>query len=96
MLNPPLFKFFWMAGYEGACYINVSGNRLDMTSFVQHDRQVEQDIMHYSPGVGIEATRERARWPLIECSGHFDYSSLTPMLKAANDHGIQLGWTLCH
>ncbi len=95
MSNPPLFKSFWMAGYEGACHINESGKRLDMTSFVQHDRQVAQDYA-LLPSVGIEAARESVRWPLIERSGQFDYSSITPMLKAANDHGIQLIWTLCH
>lgn len=87
MSNPPLFKSFWMAGYEGACHINESGKRLDMTSFVQHDRQVEQDYA-LLPGVGIEAARESVRWPLIEHSGQFDYSSITPMLKAANDQGV--------
>ena len=95
MSNPPLFKSFWMADYEGACHINESGKRLDMTAFVQHDRQVAQDYA-LLPGVGIEAARESVRWPLIERAGQFDYSSIAPMLKAANDHGIQLIWTLCH
>ena len=44
--------------------------------------------MHYSPNFGIEAARESVRWPLIEHSGQFDYSSITPMLKAANDQGM--------
>ena len=43
MSNPPLFKSFWMAGYEGACHINESGKHLDITAFVQHDRQIKQD-----------------------------------------------------
>jgi hypothetical protein len=89
MSNPPLFKSFWMAGYEGACHINESGKRLDMTSFVQHDRQVAQDYA-LLPGFGIEAARESVRRPLIEHSGQFDYSSIAPMLKASNDHGIRL------
>jgi hypothetical protein len=81
MSNPPLFKSFWMAGYEGACHINESGKRLDMTSFVQHDRQVAQDYA-LLPGFGIEAARESVRRPLIGHSGQFDYSSIAPMLKA--------------
>lgn len=90
-----LFKSFWMAGFEGACHINESGIRLDMIAFVQHDRQVAQDyaLLH---GFGISVARESVRWPLIERFGQFDYSSLAPMVKAANDNGIQVIWTLCH
>lgn len=36
------------------------------------------------------------RWPLIERFGQFDYSSLAPIVKTANDNGIQVIWTLCH
>jgi UDP-galactopyranose mutase len=95
MSRPPLFKSFWIAGYEGACHINESGTRLDMTAFVQHDRQVAQDyaLLH---NAGIATVRESVRWPLIERFGQFDYSSITPMLKAAHDNGIQIIWTLCH
>jgi hypothetical protein len=36
------------------------------------------------------------RWHLIEHSGKFDFSSLAPMLKAADDARAQVSWTLCH
>lgn len=71
MIPSSLFKTFWIAGFEGACHINESGKRLDMTAFVQHDHQVAHDyeLLH---GVGIGTARESVRWPLAAYSaaGH--------------------------
>lgn len=91
----PLFRSFWMGGFEGASHINGSGNRLDMVAATQHDTQVDHDYQLLRE-MGIFVARESVRWHLIEQYGKFDFSTLLPFLKAASDHGIQINWTVCH
>src|SRR5919107_1257537 len=38
-----LFRSFWMGGYEGACHINRSHQRLDLIAATQHDVQAAHD-----------------------------------------------------
>ena len=90
-----IFRSFWMGGFEGACHINSLGRRLDMVAATQHDLYVDEDYARLSE-VGIQVARESLRWPLIEWAGRFDFSSLIPMLRAANRYGVQVIWTLCH
>lgn len=92
---PALFKSFWMAGFEGASHINSSGKRLDMVQATQHDRLVEADYAMLREA-HIRVVRESMRWHLIERHGRFDFSTLAPMLRAANAQGVQVLWTLCH
>lgn len=92
---PALFKSLWMAGFEGASHINSSGRRLDMVHATQHDLLVDSDYAMLRE-FGIQVVRESVRWHLIERGGRFDFSSLAPMLAAANQQGIQVNWTLCH
>jgi beta-glucosidase/6-phospho-beta-glucosidase/beta-galactosidase len=93
--NPTLPKSFWIAGFEGASHINSSGRRLDMVHATQHGRLIDEDYAMLRE-VGIQVVRESLRWHLIERYGQFDFSSLQPMLDAANRHGVQVIWTLCH
>ncbi len=46
--------------------------------------------------VGIRTVRDAVRWHLIERDGIFDFSSLAPMVVAAERHGMQVMWTLLH
>lgn len=94
-LPDPLFKTRWLAGFEGACHINIAGHRLDMLAANQHDHYVKQDYALIK-AQGIEAARDGVRWHLIERDGAFDFSSLAPFVEAAEEHGIQVIWTLCH
>jgi len=91
----PRFESFWMGGFEGACHINSLGRRLDMVTATQHDRYADSDYARLRDA-GIRVARESVRWPLIEHAGRFDFASLLPMIRAANRHGIQVIWTLCH
>lgn len=93
--TPALLKSFWIAGFEGASHINSSGKRLDMIHSTQHDLLVDSDYAMLRD-VGIQVVRESVRWHLIERYGQFDFSSLDPMLRAANENGVQVIWTLCH
>ncbi len=94
----PLFRSFWMGGFESACHINRAGQRLDMLAATQHDQQVKQDYGLLRE-FDIRTVRDGIRWPLIERSGtpnRYDFSSLAPMLEAANHHQMQVIWNLCH
>src|SRR5687768_4976438 len=92
----PLFRSFWMGGFESACHINRKGRRLDMIASTQHDRFIEQDYAQLLQ-FGIHTVRDTARWHLIEQRpGTYDFSSLDPQLDAARRHGIQVIWDLCH
>ena len=46
--------------------------------------------------MGIRTVRDAVRWHLIERDGRFDFSSLAPMVVAAERHGMQVMWTLLH
>lgn len=96
-----IFKSFLMAGFEGACHRRKNANgegdvRLDMIAATQHDIHVKEDYKNLRE-LGIETARDGVRWHLIEKEkGKYDFSSLTPMVDAARENGIQVIWTLCH
>jgi polysaccharide biosynthesis protein PelF len=86
---PQLFRSFWLAGFESSCHINRAGVRLDMLAAIQHDRQVDADYALLR-SVGIHTVRDGIRWPLIERRSFFDFSSVAPMVVAAQRQGIQV------
>jgi beta-glucosidase/6-phospho-beta-glucosidase/beta-galactosidase len=90
-----LFKSFWLAGFESACHINRARQRLDMLAITQHDQQVRTDY-NLLRDIGIKTARDGIRWHLVERAGQYDFSSLAPMVEAANDLGIQVIWNICH
>lgn len=92
---PPLFRSFWMGGFECSCHINKRGKRLDMMAAVQHDICAADDYAMLPP-LGILTARDGVRWHLIERSGSYDFSSWTPMLEAARKEGVQVIWDICH
>ena len=57
--------------------------------------QVDDDYARLK-SVGIRTVRDAVRWHLIERDGTFDFSSLAPMVVAAERHGMQVMWTLLH
>lgn len=92
---PSLFQSFWMAGYESATHINPAGVRLDMIAGTQHDIQAGLDYALLKP-MNIRTIRDAVRWHLIDRGGAYDFSSLEPMAAAAEKHGVQVIWDLCH
>lgn len=90
-----LFDSFFLAGYESACHINRVGVRLNMLQLTQHDRQVAIDY-ELLQEFNIRTVRDGTCWPLIERAGRFDFSSLAPILEAANQHGMQVIWNVLH
>jgi UDP-galactopyranose mutase len=91
----PLFKSFWFAGFEAADHINRAGSRLDMLAVTQHDQQVDADYASLA-ALGIRTVRDAVRWSLVDRGGHYDFSSVVPMVEAANRHRMQVIWSLCH
>src|SRR2546423_7418447 len=94
--RPTIFSSFWMAGFESACHINRTGTRLDMLAATQHDRFGDADYARLRQ-VGITSVRDTVRWHLVEQrDGSFDFATVDALLRAAERHGIQIVWDLCH
>ncbi len=93
--HEPLFRSFWLAGFESAYHINRAGVRLDLLAATQHDQQAAQDYALLREQ-GFRTARDGVRWHLIDRDGQWDFSSLAPMARAARQQGIQVIWTLCH
>jgi beta-glucosidase/6-phospho-beta-glucosidase/beta-galactosidase len=93
--RPHVFDSFWIGGFEAAMHVNGAGKRLDMIAATQHDVQVDEDYARLR-SVGMRTVRDAVRWPLVERGGVFDFSSLAPMVVAAERHGMQVMWTLLH
>jgi beta-glucosidase/6-phospho-beta-glucosidase/beta-galactosidase len=90
-----LFDSFILAGFESACHINKAGRRLNMLQLTQHDRQVSNDY-RLLKSFDIRTVRDGTCWPLIDRAGIFDFSSLAPIIEAANEHYMQVIWTVFH
>ena len=93
--RPHVFDSFWIGGFEAATHVNEAGKRLDLIAATQHDVQIEEDYARLRT-VGIRTVRDAVRWPLVERNGTFDFSSLAPMVVAAERQGMQVMWTLLH
>ncbi len=92
----PLFASFLQAGFECSTQKLASGKRLDLVASTQHDRFVEQDYARLKT-FAMRTVREGLRWHLIEpAAGVRDFSSVMPMIQAAQRQGIQIVWDLFH
>lgn len=95
-MQAPLFSSFLMAGYECAAHRRADGRRLDLLAATGHARWAECDYRQLA-ALGIRCARDGMRWHLIERqAGRYDWSSLLPMLRAAQACGLQVVWDLCH
>ena len=96
MRDVPLFRSFFIGGFECSTHRRADGRRLDMVAATGHDRHVAADYRRLREH-GILTAREGLRWHLIERSpGHYDFSSVLPFVRAAHALGIQVTWDLCH
>jgi len=90
-----IFDSFWMAGFESSSHITRAGVRLDMIKATQHDRLVVEDY-HLLRRFGFRTIRDAARWHLIDRGSDYDFSSLAPMVEAAQTESVQIIWDICH
>ena len=91
-----LFKSFFIGGFECASHCLHSGRRLDLTAATAHDQFVLQDYQRLQEQ-GIRVARDGIRWHLIERTPYrYCFSSVLPMLRAAEQTQTQVIWDLCH
>jgi beta-glucosidase/6-phospho-beta-glucosidase/beta-galactosidase len=94
--RPSLFQSFWMGGFESACHINRSGQRLDMLHATQHDGFVREDYAGLRQML-IGTARDTIRWHRVETAPReYDFSSVDPYVAAANAEDIEVVWDLLH
>src|SRR5581483_11964904 len=92
----PLFKSFFAAGFECSTHLRRSGWRLDLIAATAHDKFAGPDYARLTQE-GIRVTREGVRWHLVEDKpGHYDFSSVLPIVRAARATQTQVIWDLCH
>ncbi|WHA42621.1 glycosyltransferase [Agrobacterium larrymoorei] len=95
-----LFRSFLQGGFECSTHRlrpagSAEGRRLDMIAVVGHDMYAAQDYRQLAE-FGIKTVRDGFRWHLIDRQGEYDWSSIRPMLKAAQATGTQVIWDLLH
>ena len=92
----PLFRSFFMGGFECSTHQLATGRRLDLVHSTQHDRFCELDYRRMV-NLGLKVAREGLRWHLIERrAGQYDFSTVDPIVQAAKATGVQVIWDLCH
>lgn len=90
-----LFKSFFWAGFECATGYNLHREWIDQVAATQHDVFADEDYRRLRE-VGIRAAREAIRWPLVDQSGRYDFSSVDPFLSAGQRHGVEIVYDLFH
>lgn len=93
---PSLFDSFFLGGFECSTHRRDDGRRLDLVDSTGHGRWAGQDYAALRRH-GMRSARDGLRWHLIESTAdHYDWSSLLPQLRAAEQAGVQVIWDLCH
>ncbi len=94
--SEPLFRHFWMAGFECSSHRRKDGVRLDLLRSTRHDRFAGQDYRAVLD-LGFGAARDGLRWHRIERTpGKFDFDDWLPMLDAAEETGMEVIWDIFH
>ncbi|MEO7932801.1 MAG: beta-galactosidase [Chthoniobacterales bacterium] len=103
MMSPPstnssqnLIPGFLMGGFECSTHRLGSGRRLDLIASTKHDKFVREDYQRLRE-IGVQVVRDGLRWHKIEPEpGQYDFSSVLPMLQAAEETGLKVIWDVCH
>ncbi len=92
----PLFKSFFMGGFECSSHRLKNGERLDLLQATKHEQLVERDFEQLQH-LGIQSVRSGIRWHKIEQQpGVYDFTSELPLIRAAEVTQIQVVWDLFH
>jgi len=92
----PIFNSFWIGGLECSTHRLRSGKRLDLLAATRHNEFCQTDYMRLK-AQGFSTIRSGIRWHLIESKPEqYDFSSVIPMLRAAQTQDIQVIWDICH
>jgi beta-glucosidase/6-phospho-beta-glucosidase/beta-galactosidase len=91
-----MFKSFFIGGFECSTHRGRDGRRHDLIAATQHDRFALEDFKRLKSR-GIRVAREGLRWHSIESEPErYDFSSVAPILRAAQETGVQILWDLFH
>lgn len=91
-----LFRSFFMGGFECSSHRLKSGRRLDLIASTKHDRLALPDYRRLAE-FGMRTVRDGIRWHLIEQRpNEYDFSSVSPMIRAAREAGVEVIWDLFH
>jgi hypothetical protein len=91
-----IFPTFFMAGFECSTFRWKDGERKDYVALTGHDRHLQHDYERMME-LGIGVAREGIRWPLVDRGGgRYDWSTLDPVLAAAERYHVTPIWDLCH
>lgn len=91
----PLFRYPIAGGFESSTHIRKDGKRLDVIASTRHDEFAYQDYRRMRE-LGMTVCRDTARWHLIDRGGQYDFSSMLPMIRAAERADIAVIWDLFH
>ena len=95
-MNTGIFKSFILGGFECSTHRLRNGRRLDLLRSTRHAELAATDYRLLQRH-GILTARDGFRWHLIEARPReYDFSSVTPMLAAARETGMQVIWDLWH
>ena len=89
-------RSFFLGGFECSTHRLRTGNRLDLLESTRHAEVFAEDYQRLQEQA-IRSARSGIRWHLIETSPYrYDFSSVLPMVQAANQTGTQVIWDLFH
>ena len=93
----PLFRSFFLGGFECSTHRRHDRRRLDLIAGTHHDLLAAADYRQLAE-YGIRSVRDGVRWHLVEEAGpgQYDWSPVMPLIEAANRAGTQVIWDLCH
>lgn len=95
-MTAALFDDVFLGGFECSTQRLENGRRLDLLASTRHRELASRDYARLR-AVGMTACRDGVPWTVAERSaGVYDFSSVTPMLRAAERHGVQVVWDLLH
>ena len=95
--RPSLFRSVFLGGFECSSHRRGDGRRLDLIAGTHHDLLATEDYRQLAEH-GIRAARDGVRWHLVEAGapGHYDWSPVLPLLRAAEAAGVEVVWDLFH
>lgn len=94
--TPPLFRSFFLAGFECSTQVRRDGTRLDMVAASRHDAFAAEDYARCT-ALDLHTVRDGVRWHLGERTpGVIAVKHEAARVRAAREAGVQVIWDLWH
>jgi hypothetical protein len=85
----------FLGGFEGGTGRNKHGQWFDGVSSTRHDVHLNEDYRLLAANK-ISTVRECVRWPLVDTSRGFDFSTLDAIIEASRRTGLTVIYDLFH